>query len=93
MLNMMSCKLKRFVSIFALAAFLIGPLGAVVQCSTASASAIYAGDNMYASRHSDRDYRDWKNRDKKSKKGHSTGEVVTGVIVGGVIGAIIAKNT
>lgn len=88
MLNMMSCKLKKVISIFALAAFLIGPMGYVMQ-STAIASPVYASE--YASRHNDRDYRDWK--DKNKDKGHSTGEVITGVIVGGVIGAIIAKNT
>lgn len=92
MLNLLTKKIKRAVSIFALAAFLISPTGYILQTATANASPAYASE--YSSKHNDNNYRNWKKDKNKDKdKGHSTGEVVTAVLVGGLIGAVIAKNT
>lgn len=86
MLNKIGSKTKKCIGIFALAAFLGGPLSYTAASVPTASAASYS---------SHRDHRDW-DRDKHKKddgKDYNKGNVVTAVLVGGVIGAIIAKNT
>lgn len=94
MLKLIAGRFKRIVSVLALACFLCNPLGYVATAPTASAASY-----GYDSRHDDYRDRDYRHdRDKRHDKDdddedYTKGNIVTAVLVGGVIGAIIAKNT
>lgn len=93
MLNLITGKFKRIVSVLALACFLCSPLGYVATLPTASAAS-YGFDSRHDNPHRDRDYRHDRDRnDDDDDEDYTKGNIVTAVLVGGVIGAIIAKNT
>ena len=84
MLNKIGSRTKKCIGIFALAAFLGGPL------SYTASSVPTASAASYSSHHRDWDRDHHKNDDGKD---YNKGNIVTAVLVGGVLGAVIAKNT
>ncbi len=92
MFNLIGLKLKKVVGIIALACFLCSPLSYAVQSTTVSA----ASHNTYSKDHKNpppppKD--DRHKNDKDDDDGYSKGNIVSAVLIGGVIGAVIAKNT
>lgn len=86
MLNKIGSKAKKTIGILALAAFLGGPLSYTAVATPTASAASYS---------SHKDHRDWDRRHHKKDDGkdYNKGNIVTAVLVGGVIGAVIAKNT
>lgn len=88
MLKLIKGRLQKFIGIMALACFLCSPVSYAVELSTVSA----------APRHEERhepppppkhDRHDKHDDDNDYDKG----DITTAVLIGGVIGAVIAKNT
>ncbi len=102
MLKLIKGKTKKFVAITALSSLLCVPLS--YTASVASAASLEPMNQIsqfnqygseYSSHRDDRDRHDRydKRRHDDDKDGYSKGNITTAVLVGGVIGAIIAKNT
>lgn len=97
MLKLIKGRITKAISVLALACFLCSPLGYVATLPTASAASYsYNAKHDNPSPHKDKD-KERHDRDRKDKddddNDYSKGNIVTAVLVGGVIGAIIAKNT
>ncbi|MBM6759964.1 hypothetical protein [Megamonas hypermegale] len=96
MLKLIKGRFTKAISVLALACFLCSPLGYVATLPTASAAS-YSYDSRHDNPppHKDKDRKDRHDRDRKDDddNDYSKGNIVTAVLVGGVIGAIIAKNT
>lgn len=95
MLKLIKGRFTKAISVLALACFLCSPLGYVATLPTASAAS-YSYDSRHDNPpHKDKDRKDRHDRDRKEDddNDYSKGNIVTAVLVGGVIGAIIAKNT
>lgn len=98
MLKLIKGRITKVISVLALACFLCSPLGYVATLPTASAAS-YSYDSRHDNPppHKDKDKnKDRHDKDRKDKDDdddYSKGNIVTAVLVGGVIGAIIAKNT
>lgn len=101
MLKLIKGRITKAISVLALACFLCSPLGYVATLPTASAASYsYDAKHDNPPPHKDKDKNKDKerhDRDRKDKddddNDYSKGNIVTAVLVGGVIGAIIAKNT
>lgn len=98
MLKLIKGRITKAISVLALACFLCSPLGYVATLPTASAASYsYDAKHDNPPPHKDKDKnKDRHDKDRKNKDDdddYSKGNIVTAVLVGGVIGAIIAKNT
>lgn len=98
MLKLIKGRITKAISVLALACFLCSPLGYVATLPTASAASYsYDAKHDNPPPHKDKDKnKDRHDKDRKNKNDdddYSKGNIVTAVLVGGVIGAIIAKNT
>lgn len=84
MLKLIKGKIKNIVAVIALASFLVSPISYAVQISSADAATVY-----HEKRHHEPPHK-W---DKDDDKDFDRGDVTAAVLIGGVIGAVIAKNT
>ena len=88
MLKLIKGRLKNFIGIIALACFLCSPVSYVVQLSTVSAAP------RHEERHDPPPPPPKHDRhDKDDDNDYDKGDITTTVLIGGVIGAVIAKNT
>lgn len=92
MFKLLTDKVKRIVGIIAIASFLCTPLTYAVEAASVSAAPRHEEQRQDApppehDRDRDRD------KDKDDDDGYSKGNIVSAVLIGGVIGAVIAKNT
>ena len=91
MLKLIKGRFKKFIGIMALACFLCSPVSYAVQVSTVSA----------APHHEDKGRHDpppppppkHDRHDRDDDNDYDKGDITTAVLIGGVIGAVIAKNT
>ncbi len=99
MLKLIKGKTKKFVAITALSSLLCVPLSYTAGVTSASAASFNSISSInqfeqYGSEYSShRNDRYDKRKHDDDKDGYSKGNITTAVLVGGVIGAIIAKNT
>lgn len=93
MLKLITGRFKRIISVLALACFLCSPLGYVATLSTTPTASAASFASRHDNPHRDRDYRHDRDKDDDDDNDYTKGNIVTAVLVGGVIGAIIAKNT
>lgn len=88
MLKLIKGRLKNFIGIIALACFLCSPVSYAVQLSTVSAAP------RHEERHDPPPPPPKHDRhDKDDDNDYDKGDIITAVLIGGVIGAVIAKNT
>ena len=88
MLKLIEGRLKNFIGIIALACFLCSPVSYAVQLSTVSAAP------RHEERHDPPPPPPKHDRhDKDDDNDYDKGDITTAVLIGGVIGAVIAKNT
>lgn len=99
MKEIFSKRAKRIITSIALACFLSSPIGYVFSMNQVSAATpAYARHHDYDHDrdrdHWDKDKHDRHKDDKKDDdKDYDRGDITTAVLIGGVIGAVIAKNT
>lgn len=92
MLKLIKGRFAKTISVLALACFLCSPLGYIATLPTASAASYsYDAKHDNPPPHKDKERHNKDNDDDDDD--YSKGNIVTAVLVGGVIGAIIAKNT
>ena len=88
MLKLIKGRLKNFIGIIALACFLCSPVSYAVQLSTVSAAP------RHEERHDPPPPPPKHDRhDKDDDNDYDKGDITTAVLIVGVIGAVIAKNT
>lgn len=94
MRNSFSKGVKKLIISVSLASFLLSPVSYVFSMNQVSAAT-----PAFAKHHDDRDHWDkdrhdhYKDNKKDDDKDYDRGDVTAAVLIGGVIGAIIAKNT
>ena len=88
MLKLIKGRLKNFIGLIALACFLCSPVSYAVQLSTVNADQSHEErlDPPPPPPQHDR-------HDKDDDNDYDKGDITTAVLIGGVIGAVIAKNT
>lgn len=87
MLKLVRGKTKNIIAVVALACFLASPISYTVQTSTVSAAA------FHHERRAPEPPPPPPKHDKDNDKDYDRGDVTAAVLIGGVIGAVIAKNT
>ena len=89
MLKLIKGRLKNFIGIIALACFLCSPVSYAVQLSTVSAAPRHEEKHDPPPPPPKHDKHDKADDDNDYDKG----DITAAVLIGGVIGAVIAKNT
>lgn len=89
MLKLIKGRLQKFIGIMALACFLCSPVSYAVELSTVSAAPRHEGKHEPPPPPPKHDKHDKDDDDNDYDKG----DITTAVLIGGVIGAVIAKNT
>ena len=91
MLKLLKGKMKYVVSIIALACFLSTPLTYLAQPATADAAIFHRDRGHHHGWHKDHwDHDRWDHDDDKD---FDKGDIAAAVVIGGVVGAVIANNT
>lgn len=90
MLGLLKGKIKNIVSIMALACFLSTPLTYIAQPATADAAIFHRDRGHHHGWHKDRWHDRWERDDDKD---FDKGDIAAAVVIGGVVGAVIANNT
>lgn len=91
MLKLLKGKMKNVVSIIALACFLSTPLTYLAQPATADAAIFHRDRGHHHGWHKDHwDHDRWDHDDDKD---FDKGDIAAAVVIGGVVGAVIANNT
>ena len=89
MLKLIKGRLTKFIGIIALACFLCSPVSYAVQLSTVSA----APHHEEKEKHEPPPPPKHDKHDRDDDNDYDKGDITTAVLIGGVIGAVIAKNT
>lgn len=96
MLGLLKGKIKNIVSIIALACFLSTPLTYLAQPATADAAIFHRDRGHHHGWHKDHwddDRWDDDRWDHDDDKDFDKGDIAAAVVIGGVVGAVIANNT